>query len=139
MSAAKRGTPTELVRRRPSIATRDKFVSILIGQQPYKGTLVEACEWYLRFLELQFEKVWTTLLRPTLTGLNDAASAPLEADVAIIYHFMNVVAESLRQTPELALSDIVDGLANDGFLKETDEERSLPCQLVFTAIGWLSE
>lgn len=98
-----------------------------------------ACDWYLGFLELQFNEVWTALLRPTLAGLNDAAPVLMDGDMAIVYRFMNIVAESLRQTPRLALSDIVDELANDGLLKETDEDRSLPCQLVFAAIGWLSE
>lgn len=98
-----------------------------------------ACDWYLGFLEFQFNQMWATLLRPTLAGLNDAAPTPMDGEMAIIYRFMNVVAESLRQTSQLALSDIVDKLANDFLLKETDEDRSLPCQLVFAAIGWLSE
>lgn len=63
----------------------------------------------------------------------------MEEDMTVIYRFMNIVADALRQKSRLALSDIVDELANDGLLKETDEDRSLPCQLVFGAIGWISE
>jgi len=139
LSVTNRAPTPDLVRQRPSIPARDRFISILIGQQPNKGTLLGACEWYLGFLEAQFKEVWTTLLRPTLAGLDDAASTPMEEDMTVIYRFMNIVADALRQKSRLALSDIVDELANDGLLKETDEDRSLPCQLVFGAIGWISE
>ncbi|MCJ1400648.1 hypothetical protein MMC11_003856 [Xylographa trunciseda] len=48
------------------------------------------------------------------------------------------VARLLEHNKELALSDVVDDLANDDLLKESDEERSLPKQLIFAAVGWLS-
>ena len=139
ISVTKRAATPDLIRQQPSIPARDRFVSILIGQQKNEGTLREACEWYLGYLESQFKESWTTLLRPTLAGLNDATSTPMKEDIAVIYRFISIVADSLRQKSMLALSDIVDDLDNEGLLKDTDEYRSLPCQLVFAAVGWISE
>ena len=52
---------------------------------------------------------------------------------------MTRVAQLLEQNKELALSDVVDNLTNDDLLKESDEECSVPKQLIFAAVGWLSE
>jgi hypothetical protein len=50
------------------------------------------------------------------------------------------VARKLITEKDVALSDIVDPLANDGYFKpglDRDEYGGIPTQLVFTVIGWL--
>jgi len=48
-----------------------------------------------------------------------------------------IVLELRRR--ELALVEIVDGLYNQDLLNETDCERSVACQMVFAALGWISK
>ncbi|MCJ1393043.1 hypothetical protein MMC18_005915 [Xylographa bjoerkii] len=120
------------------IITAEYLNLVIIGDQEAKGTLLDACEWYVGFLEAKFDEVWTTLLRGTLVGLHIDSPYPQGEDLSIVYDFMIRVAHLLEQHKELALTDVVDDLANHDLLKESDEERSLPKQLIFAAIGWLS-
>jgi hypothetical protein len=48
-----------------------------------------------------------------------------------------IVLELRRR--ELALVEIVDGLYNQDLLKETEVDRSVACQMVFVALGWISK
>ena len=101
--------------------------------------MAAACQWYVGFLEVKFDEVWTTLLRNTLVGLSTDSPYPQGPDKEVIYRFLTSVARLLEQKKELALSDFVDDLDNDELLKESDEDRSCPKQLIFAAIGWLSK
>jgi hypothetical protein len=111
----------------------------LINEQQPSETLRDAINWYEDFLRAKFNSAWTTLLRPTLEGLNGNSPLLQRCDDPIIYRFMTRVAQQLSEKKDVALTDFVDELSNEeGLLKEPDEDRSLPFQLVFAAIGWLS-
>jgi len=122
---------------------------LLLGKQTITKSLREACDWYASFLESKFRESWIPLLRPCLEGLNETRSGPYSGDLAIVYKFMKVVAETLMMNEELALVDVVDALDNQQLLKSNDpsnengeqelpEERAVPNQLAFAALGWLS-
>jgi len=87
---------------------------------------------------LNFSRHWH-LLRSTLKGLDDKSTVPQRGDLTIVYGFIITVAKLLKTKENLALVDIVDELDNGDILKpQLDEERAIPNQIVFAALGWLS-
>jgi hypothetical protein len=103
-----------------------------------KGSLKPCCQWYERYLQSKFKTHWHKLA-PALVGLEDNSMAPASGDLVIVYKFVITVAKMLQSRKDVALVDIVDELDNDNKLKpQLDEERAIPNQLVFAAIGWLS-
>ena len=64
---------------------------------------------------------------------------PASGDLVIVYSFVIEVAKLLKTIRNLALVEIVDELDNQNMLKpQMDEERAIPNQIVFAALGWLS-
>jgi hypothetical protein len=88
----------------------------------------EPCLWYASFLESKFRSAWVSLLLPTIVGLYDTSNEPRPDEIAAAYRVMTKTA-----------IDVVDELINQHILTENDEERAVPNQLVFTAIGLLSK
>jgi hypothetical protein len=78
------------------------------------------------------------LFRPILKKINGYSYAPCDDDMAIGVRVLTAIVLELRRH-ELALVEIVDGLYNQDLLKETDAERSVACQMVFVALGWISK
>lgn len=79
------------------------------------------------------------MLATTLIGLEDDSAGPEQGDLSVVYHFFHEIAKLLKSTAELALVTIVDELDNANLLKpQLDEERALPNQAVWAAVGWLS-
>jgi hypothetical protein len=117
---------------------QDDLVSILVGDQVIKGSLADSCLWYGRYLQSKFCHHWH-LLVPALVGLEDNSTSPASGDFVIVYNFVIEVAKLLKTRRNLALVEIVDELDNRSMLKpQMDEERAIPNQIVFAALGWLS-
>lgn len=127
---------------------REEFFVLIRGKRASTDSLEDACRWYSGFLESKFEEVWIPLLRSCLFGLDAGAVEMGRGDLAIVYKFMKAVAEKLMHKENIALVDVVDSVANLGYLKDEEfsedeehdlpEERALPNQLAFAALGWLS-
>jgi hypothetical protein len=117
---------------------QDDLVSILVGDHLIKGSLVDSCLWYGRYLQSKFYHHWH-LLAPALVGIEDNSTTPASGDLTIVYSFVIEVAKLLKTRRNLALVEIVDELDNQSMLKpQMDEERAIPNQVVFAALGWLS-
>ena len=117
---------------------QDDLVSILVGDQMIKGSLVDSCLWYGRYLQSKFHHHWH-LLAPALVGLEDNSTTPASGDLVVVYSFVIKVAKLLKTRRNLALVEIVDELDNQNMLKpQMDEERAIPNQIVFATLGWLS-
>ena len=117
---------------------QDELISILVGEQTIKGSLVDSCLWYGRYLQSKFYHHWH-LLAPALVGLEDNSTTPASGDLSIVYSFVIEVAKLLKTRRNLALVEIVDELDNQNMLKpQMDEERAILNQIVFATLGWLS-
>jgi hypothetical protein len=80
-------------------------------------------------LPLSSEQVQYTLvlLARSLVGLSDNSLAPAPWDLVVVYNFVVVVVELLKERNDLALVDIVDEFDNGNLLKQQlDEERAAP-------------
>jgi len=88
---------------------------------------------------MRFKEAWYLLAR-SLVGLVDDSSEPRPGDLVIVYDFVLAVARLLSVKKNAALVEFVDQLDNDSLLKpQLDDERAKPNQIVFAALGWLSE
>ena len=88
---------------------------------------------------MRFKETWH-LLAPSLVGLADNSSEPRPGDLVIVYKFVLEVGRLLSVKKNIALVEFVDELDNNNLLKpQMDGERAKPNQIVFAAIGWLSE
>jgi len=118
---------------------QDCLISFIVGDNIIKGSLATACVWYSRFLRYKFNSHWY-LLAPALVGIDDESTAPKTGDLIVVYNFVMTVARLLKTQSSLALAEIVDELDNELQLKQQlDGERAIPNQLVFAAMGWLSQ
>ncbi len=118
---------------------QSKLISFIVGDDIVKGSLAAACSWYSRHLQMKFQQTWHALA-PSLLGLEDETTAPRPGDLVIVYNFVLAVAELLSTRQHIAMVEIVDELDNNHLLKpQLDEERAKPNQIVFAAVGWLSE
>jgi hypothetical protein len=110
----------------------------MVGDQLVKGSLATSCTWYVLFLESKFRNHWH-LLVPALKGLDNESTGPQTGDLVVVYDFIITVARLLKTRKDLALVEVVDELDNQDMLKpQLDEERAIPNQIVFAALGWLS-
>jgi hypothetical protein len=124
-------TPEELQKQ-------DALIYFLVGEQIVKGSLINSCLWYGRYLQSKFHCHWR-LLAPALVGLEDNSTKPVSGDFIIVYTFVMEVAKLLKTRRNLALVEIVDELDNQQLLKsQMDEERAILNQVVFATLGWLS-
>lgn len=115
------------------------LISLMVGDQLLKGSLRESCAWYTAFLETKYRNQWGPLCC-ALKGLPDNSVAPQPGELATVYRFVIAVAELLKTKRNLALVEIVDHLDNSDLLKpQMDDQRAIPNQMVFAAIGWLSK
>ncbi len=127
---------------------RDDFFKIIIGldgsplppEEEAERPSAACVAWFAKFLECRFRASWTTVMREALRDLWDLSNAPRPDEIGKVYSFMSVVAKSLFEVRGLAMVQIVDAVGNLGLLKDLrDPERAIPNQLVFAAVGWLSE
>lgn len=117
---------------------QDALVQFLVGDSSIKNLLAKSTCWYCAYLQSKFKQHWH-LLAATLVGIDENSTVPRPGDLAVVYTFLLEIAKLLKSTPELALVTIVDELDNESLVKpQLDEERALPNQAVFAAIGWLS-
>jgi hypothetical protein len=80
------------------------------------------------------------MTREALRNLWNLSNEPRPDETSVVYRFMSAVAKSLLEVRGLAMVEIVDEVANLHLLKDqNDEERAIPNQLVFAAVGWLSK
>lgn len=115
------------------------LVSLLVGDEIVKGSLLSATSWYTWFLRSKFTSIWHLLVE-ALVGLDSTSTTPRPGDLVIVYEFFIRVVQLLRARENLALVEIVDELdSNDILKRQLDQERAIPNQVVFAAIGWLSE
>jgi hypothetical protein len=119
-------------------SAQEAFVFAVTGSIRRSDTLNYAWKWYLLFLERKIRVAWVPLFRPILQNINEYAYAPCDDDMAMGMRVLTAIALDLRRS-EIALVEIVDGLYNQDLLKETDVERSVACQMVFVALGWISK
>jgi hypothetical protein len=118
---------------------RNSLLFLMVGDQVLKGSLSDSCAWFTEFLEGRYRIQWQPLCR-ALKGLPDQSAEPQRGEFAVAYKFVVAVAELLKTKRDLALVEIVDHLDNGGFLKpQLDDQRAIPNQIVFAAIGWLSK
>jgi len=130
--------PTDFVLTDDELRRQDSLILLIVGDQLVKGTLADACTWYARYLLSKFVHHWH-LLAPSLKGLDEESTRPRTGELVIVYDFLIIVARLLKTKKDLALVEIVDDLDNRDLLKpQFDEERALPNQIVFAALGWLS-
>jgi hypothetical protein len=117
---------------------QDKLMRFIVAEDIWKGTVYSACSWYSQYLQSKFLDHWHSL-SAALVGLDTELKAPKNNEFVILFGFMLKVAEIFKTQSACALTDIVDGLSNDGLLKDQlDEVRAIPNQIVFAAVGWLS-
>jgi hypothetical protein len=109
------------------------------------GRIFESCYstsargWYTSFLRQRISEAWISLISPVLDGVDVLATRPSKQDLEIAFSFLAAVALECRDRENLALTDIVDKMYNEGLLKDTDDARSEAYQLVFACIGWISK
>lgn len=124
---------------------RADFFRVLLGQDEADSLVKPCVEWYGRFLESRFRGAWPRIVREALRNLNKQYNEPQPGEIGVVYRLMSEVAEQLlrwdrrREGGELSMVGIVDKLDNLHLLERTDEERAIQNQLVFAAVGWLSE
>ena len=117
---------------------QDALIHFLVAGASIKGILATACCWYSVFLQSKFKLHWH-ILAMSLDGLDDNSTAPSRGDLSVVYTFVHEIAKMLKSTANLALVTIVDELDNANLLKpQLDEERAIPNQAVWAAIGWIS-
>jgi len=120
------------------IQCQTRLITFIVGDEIVKGSLGAACAWYSRHLQLKFLQTWH-LLAPSLVGLEDESTEPRPGDLVIVYKFVLAIAEILSTKSHVALVEFVDQLSNENLLKpQLDEERAMPNQIVFAAVGWLT-
>ncbi|KAG4437547.1 hypothetical protein IFR05_006981 [Cadophora sp. M221] len=124
-------TPEEL-------KSHDAFFTSVFNSRLSTSQFASIRSWYSQFLYWKFRAHWH-LLRRALRGLDEDSPSPRPGDLVTVYNFLATVGELLKTRENLALVEVVDELDNNGALKEQlDRERSVPNQVVFAAIGWLS-
>jgi hypothetical protein len=119
----------------------DTFFETLQNIAEPSHTLINANEWYRRFLTGKVLEAWPLIAE---TVLNVPQKAPdLEVEdhgvrEVITILLCKVLGAMARR--DLALVEIVDDLYNDELLKETNWEgaRTEANQLAFAIVGWLS-
>jgi len=115
------------------------LISLLIDNQPITPALEASCHWYKRYLRIKIKTHWT-LIRSALSSVEQFSSNPRIDEFDAVISFILEIARQLITKKDLALTDIVDELANAKHFKtqlDEDENRVIPNQLVFTVIGWL--
>ena len=96
-------------------------------------TFDEYSAWYIAFLESRFRDILHSHLEPCLEGL---CKSSVDNEVLIlVYRFMTIVAENLKEKDQLTLQDIVTFLERKGIFKPASPPSH---QLVFISIGWLT-
>jgi hypothetical protein len=116
-----------------------EFLYVMTGKKLDSCNLKSACGWYTSFLECKILEAWDSLFRPLLVTIDASAAEPSSRDIEFAFQFLTAVALECRHRRNLALTDIVDKLYNDGLLRDTDDDRSEAYQLVFASIGWISK
>jgi hypothetical protein len=96
-----------------------------------------AWKWYFNFLERKINEAWASLLSSVLQHAIPSSSAPDNKNLTVAIQALTAILLELRRG-DLALVEIVDGLYNQGLLKETYVNRSRASQMVFVALGWIS-
>jgi len=91
----------------------------------------------MNFLEFKIREAWPKLFVPVLRAATPP-TPPSDEDLFIAFQILQTILGELRRE-SLALTDIVDKLYNENLLRETDDMRSHANQLVFAALGWISE
>lgn len=126
---------------------QEEFVNFVAGESIKwrSSPILNMCgEYYIRYLDSKVRNSWKILFLPILEGVgiessHDNVSAP---EVSIAFRLLTAILAELR-TDKVGLIQIVDALYNKDLLHEDSEdgdgERSKAVQLVFTAIGWMSE
>lgn len=116
-----------------------EILGLELGEKP-REELKDACAWYMNFLEFKIRQAWKSLFIPVLRGTigNEQAPPPNSEDFSLTFEILKTIAEALRRE-NLALTDILDKLYNENLFKEADGDRSHANQLVFAALGWISE
>jgi hypothetical protein len=135
--------PVRLIRLQPSAGGDctivQQLLSFLVDSQERIPCLDKACDWYKTFLEYNTEKYWP-LIRSSLRDVERSSKSPSQDDFAVLISLVHEVARKLVTEKDVALCDIIDPLANDGYFKlelDDDEYGVIKTQLVFTVIGWL--
>jgi hypothetical protein len=103
-----------------------------------------ACQWQVSFLESQIKEAWIPLFRRVLKGVDTTGLKPSADELSITFRVLAAMVEEFRRD-DRAPVQIVDELYNSGLLIETaepedsDYERYPANQMVFTALGLISE
>jgi hypothetical protein len=110
-----------------------------------RSEIVEAaCQWQVSFLESQIKEAWIPLFRRVLKGVDTTGLKPSADELSITFRVLAAMVKEFRRD-DRALVQIVDELYNSGVLIETaepedfDYERNPANQMVFTALGLISE
>jgi len=119
----------------PLSESQNSFLSSIIGEIPQDEFVIEACAWYISFLEFKIRESWPTIFRGMLKGINslDAQNEGL----SVVFEILRVVVVEFSRE-NIALTDLVDQLYNKELLNTTDGERSHAKQLVFIVFGWIT-
>ncbi|KAH6690246.1 hypothetical protein BKA61DRAFT_585093 [Leptodontidium sp. MPI-SDFR-AT-0119] len=117
---------------------RDEFFYRVFGKESLNPEFASTRSWYSQFLEWKFRIHWR-LMSQALRGLDEDSLMPQPGNLVVVYDFLTTVGVLLKARENLVLVEVVDELDNNNALKEQlDQERGIPNQVVFAAIGWLS-
>ena len=116
-----------------------EILGLELGEKP-REELKDACAWYMNFLEFKIRQAWKPLFIPVLRGTidNEEAPPPNNEDISLTFEILKTIVGALGRK-NLALTDIVDEIYNKNPFTEADNDRSHANQLVFAALGWISE
>jgi len=114
------------------------FLLVVTGRPLDSYYLTSAGGWYTSSLRCRISDAWVSLFSRVLNDIDVSATRPSNQDRDIAFVFLAAVASECRDRENLALTDIVDKMYNDGLLRDTDDARSEAYQLVFACIGWIS-
>lgn len=78
------------------------------------------------------------MFREVLIAANPLTNEPCSQELSVAFDVLRIIVHKSSEGESLALTNFVDSLYNENYLRETDEERSLAHQLAFAAFGWIS-
>lgn len=132
-----------------------EFIAYLIEDQNLTPSLITACEWFSRFIDIKYAASWSDLIIPTVilqkgekerfprqvstsAHIPATTKAPTPENFAIVDHVLTAIEQCLQKKRDFALTDAEDELEDHKLVLECDDMRAGLHQLTFASIGWLS-
>jgi hypothetical protein len=118
-------------------SSEQEFIKFLSDGQLRTAPYIDACDWYVKFIDLKYRAHWRAI-QSAVIGAKLGAT-PDASDVAKVDKILANIAKDLSKKEEYALSDLEDVLINQGLIHDHySDGRAALHQLMFTLLGWLS-